>query len=129
VTRPTTELINPQQEAEFIAEIASQGPREKSKDEIETELRYKIHHLKSEIYLSTQHHVHTRWKFEVEIKRPWFHFKPLDETEIANWRAYLDFEESQGDDEYIVKLYERCLVPCVCYFYLNTARHCMKSFG
>jgi pre-mRNA-processing factor 39 len=129
VTRPTSELITPQQEEEFLAEIASQGPKEKSKDEIETELRYKIHHLKSETYLATQHHVHSRWKFEVEIKRPWFHYKPLEESEIANWRAYLDFEESQGDHECIIKLYERCLVPCVCYLFDLIDRRCMKSSG
>lgn len=132
MTRPISELITPQQEEEFRAEIANQGQREKSNEEIETEMRYKIHHLKSEIYCATQSEVQKRWTFEVEIKRPWFHYKPLDEAELVNWRKYLDFEQGEGDKERVVKLYERCLVACVCVSCTLPNimyRPCMKSFG
>jgi len=67
--------------------------------------------------------------FEAEIKRPWFHYKPLDESEIANWRVYLDFEEGVGDNERIVKLYERCLVPCAMYeeFWCRYAKYLISQ--
>jgi pre-mRNA-processing factor 39 len=38
-----------------------------------------------------------RLAFEQRIKRPYFHVKPLDETQLTNWHAYLDFEEQQED--------------------------------
>ena len=38
-----------------------------------------------------------RLGFEQRIKRPYFHVKPLDPSQLSNWRAYLDFEEQQGD--------------------------------
>ena len=29
-----------------------------------------------------------RKAFEAAIKRPYFHFKPLDDAQLNNWRAY-----------------------------------------
>ena len=31
------------------------------------------------------------------IKRPYFHVKPLDDTQLANWHKYLDYTEKEGD--------------------------------
>eukprot|EP00897_Mesotaenium_endlicherianum_P007624 jgi/Mesen1/6890/ME000353S05909 len=54
-------------------------------------------------------------EFEVLIKRPYFHVKPLDELQLANWQRYLDFIEKEGDLAKIINLYERCLIPCASY--------------
>lgn len=44
----------------------------------------------------------------------------MDIPQLTNWRRYLDFEESEGDDTRIQVLYERCLVACVSlYYYLK----------
>ena len=81
--------------------------------EMDQLLRQKIHQLKSELYLKTQEAVMARWVFEEQIKRAYFHVKPLDEAQLTNWRKYLDFEEGAGDPTRIYHLYERCLVACV----------------
>ncbi|KAK9268077.1 hypothetical protein L1049_010516 [Liquidambar formosana] len=53
--------------------------------------------------------------FETHIQRPYFHVKPLDASQLENWHHYLDFVEKQGDFDWAVKLYERCLIPCANY--------------
>ncbi|KAL9671788.1 hypothetical protein QQ045_009361 [Rhodiola kirilowii] len=53
--------------------------------------------------------------FENQICRTYFHIKPLNAKELENWHQYLDFVEEQGDFDWAVKLYERCLIPCALY--------------
>ncbi|KAE8675132.1 Tetratricopeptide repeat (TPR)-like superfamily protein isoform 3 [Hibiscus syriacus] len=53
--------------------------------------------------------------FETAIRRPYFHVRPLNVPELENWHNYLDFMESEGDINKVVKLYERCLIPCASY--------------
>ncbi|KAG9447513.1 hypothetical protein H6P81_013641 [Aristolochia fimbriata] len=53
--------------------------------------------------------------FEGCIRRPYFHVKLLDDSQIQNWHEYLDFVETQEDFDWTVKLYERCLIPCANY--------------
>lgn len=80
--------------------------------------------------------------FENSIGRSFFHVKPLDDSQLANWHSYLDFIEKQEDFDWVcqyfatvrmlilpksspiskifvwlqtVKLYERCLIPCAKY--------------
>ncbi|KAJ8761333.1 hypothetical protein K2173_001389 [Erythroxylum novogranatense] len=53
--------------------------------------------------------------FETQIKRPYFHVKSLDVSQLENWHYYLDFVESFGDFDWAVKLYERCLISCANY--------------
>jgi len=56
-----------------------------------------------------------RSPYERRIRRPYFHAKPLDEDQLRAWRAYLDWEEDNGDAERTRHLYERCLVACCSY--------------
>ncbi|XP_062079664.1 pre-mRNA-processing factor 39-1 isoform X4 [Humulus lupulus] len=53
--------------------------------------------------------------FETAIRRPYFHVRPLNVTELENWHNYLDFIEREGDLNKVVKLYERCLIACANY--------------
>ncbi|KAF8086702.1 hypothetical protein N665_0615s0049 [Sinapis alba] len=53
--------------------------------------------------------------FEMAIRRPYFHVRPLNVAELENWHNYLDFIESDGDFNKVVKLYEKCLVACANY--------------
>jgi hypothetical protein len=46
-------------------------------------------------------------------EKPYFHVKPVSEELLDTWHKYLTFQESEGDAARTVKLYERCLVPCV----------------
>ena len=45
------------------------------------------------------------------MRRPYFHFKELDPSEIANWNEYLTIVENEGDVEATARLYERALIP------------------
>ncbi|KAK8958956.1 hypothetical protein KSP40_PGU002781 [Platanthera guangdongensis] len=53
--------------------------------------------------------------FEAHIKRHHFHVKPLDELQLENWHKYLTYVEEQGNFDWTVKIYERCLIPCANY--------------
>ncbi|XP_057544294.1 pre-mRNA-processing factor 39-2 isoform X3 [Amaranthus tricolor] len=54
-------------------------------------------------------------KFEQNIHRPYFHVKPLDDSQLHTWHQYLDLVEMEGDFDWAVKLYERCLISCALY--------------
>ncbi|CAL5214251.1 unnamed protein product [Lathyrus oleraceus] len=53
--------------------------------------------------------------FEANIPRYYFDVRPLDANQLQNWHDYLDFIELQGDFDWAVKLYERCLIVCANY--------------
>lgn len=50
-----------------------------------------------------------------QIKRPYFHAKPLDKHQLQNWHNYLDFEVAEGDHRRTVFLFERCIIACAMY--------------
>ncbi|KAI8915215.1 putative mRNA splicing protein [Powellomyces hirtus] len=125
-SRPVTELVSPEEYAKIEEEVRNPPPQEgeesanaepqpKTDEQIQGEIRQRIHAIKSAIYMSTQEAVSKRWVYEGEIKRAYFHVKPLDEGQLVNWRRYLDFEETEGNQARIYTLYERCLVPCALY--------------
>ena len=37
----------------------------------------------------------------------------MSDSDMQVWHSYLSFEESEGDENRIVQLYERCIIPCV----------------
>ena len=51
----------------------------------------------------------------LQIKRPYFHVKALEKTQLNNWKEYLDFEMENGTPERVVVLFERCLIACALY--------------
>ncbi|GAV79580.1 hypothetical protein CFOL_v3_23045 [Cephalotus follicularis] len=53
--------------------------------------------------------------FEPHIRRNYFHVEPLDGSQLENWHDYLNFAEMRVDFDWVVKLYERCLIPCAYY--------------
>ncbi|XP_024966810.1 pre-mRNA-processing factor 39 isoform X2 [Cynara cardunculus var. scolymus] len=53
--------------------------------------------------------------FETAIRRPYYHFRPLNVAELENWHNYIDFIEGCDDFNKVVKLYERCLIACANY--------------
>ncbi|KAF2795624.1 TPR-like protein [Melanomma pulvis-pyrius CBS 109.77] len=93
----------------------NQGLPEKSELELERELRMKIDQYYWEIYGGVQTEVQNRWLYEQHIKRAYFHVTDVEESELAIWRKYLDYEEGQGNFQRIMFLNERCLVACALY--------------
>ncbi|CAI2186839.1 8955_t:CDS:10 [Funneliformis geosporum] len=127
-TRPITELLSPEQYKEYEEEVKAAPPppteeidgeqttpTEKTEEQIQNDIRTRVYNLCVDNYTRTHIEVNKRWVFEQEIKRPYFHVKEMDVPQLTNWRRYLDFEESEGDDTRIQVLYERCLVACALY--------------
>ncbi|CAG8503243.1 7535_t:CDS:10 [Ambispora gerdemannii] len=129
-TRPVTELVIPEQYQQLEAEARAAppvppsettdgeqppAPAEKTEEQIQADVRMRIYNMNVEIYMKTQTETNKRWPFESEIKRPYFHVKPMDDVQLINWRRYLDFEETEGDETRIQVLFERCLVACALY--------------
>ncbi|KAI0203996.1 pre-mRNA-processing factor 39 [Astrocystis sublimbata] len=127
-TRPIEELVPAETLARYRSEVdaesAAYGGLERQELEIERDIRAKIDAMYYEMFQRTQDETTKRWTYESEVKRPYFHVTELENTQIGNWRKYLDFEEAQGDFDRIVFLYDRCLVTCALYdeFWIRYAR-------
>ncbi|XP_014790338.1 pre-mRNA-processing factor 39 isoform X1 [Octopus bimaculoides] len=95
-------------------------------DEVEAnKLRAKIIEIRQAVHKETEEEVSKRWAFEEGIKRPYFHVKPLERSQLKNWKDYLDFEIEFGTHERVVVLFERCLIATALYedFWLKYARY------
>ena len=141
-SRPLHELLPADTLAQFRAEIETEGSAtvqagsqqvnvERGELEIEREVRIRIDNFHLEIFARTQTETTKRWTYESEVKRPYFHVTELDESQLVNWRKYLDFEEVEGDYLRTQFLYERCLVTCAYYdeFWLRYARWMLAQHG
>lgn len=78
-------------------------------------LKEKIIEIKLKIHKETGKEIAKRQVFEEGIKRPYFHVKPLEKSQIDNWKNYIAFEKENGDHQRIIVLYERCLIACALY--------------
>ncbi|KAF9994893.1 hypothetical protein BGZ79_000328 [Entomortierella chlamydospora] len=122
-TRPLKELISDEMYNKYKVQLTatedteqdSDASKEKNQEQLESEMRQLIMEAGSQIHAHTAEETNKRWPFEAEIKRPYFHVKPMDIQQLSNWRRYLDFEEAEGNAERIRVLYERCLVTCALY--------------
>ncbi|XP_066532185.1 pre-mRNA-processing factor 39 [Hoplias malabaricus] len=93
-------------------------------------MRHKVIESRQEIFNHNEHEVSKRWAFEEGVKRPYFHVKPLEKTQLTNWREYLDFELENGTPERVVVLFERCLIACALYeeFWIKYAKY-LESYS
>lgn len=127
-SRPLGEVAPADVVARFRSEVEAEsmayGGVERPELEVERDIRTKIDGMYYEMFTATQNEVSKRWTYESEIKRPYFHVTELEHPQLANWRKYLDFEETEGDYTRIVCLYERCLTTCALYdeFWFRYAR-------
>ncbi|XP_016379939.1 pre-mRNA-processing factor 39 [Sinocyclocheilus rhinocerous] len=92
-------------------------------------MRHKVTETRQEVFNHNEHEVSKRWAFEEGIKRPYFHVKALEKTQLNNWREYLDFELENGTPERVVVLFERCLIACALYeeFWIKVATRSCRS--
>ncbi|CAD5119021.1 DgyrCDS7672 [Dimorphilus gyrociliatus] len=88
-------------------------------------IKDKMLSLRQPIHEATTIEVNKRWNFEESIKRPYFHVKPIERSQLRNWHEYLDYETKQENHTRIVFLYERCLISCALYeeFWLKYAKY------
>ncbi|CAL1536963.1 unnamed protein product [Lymnaea stagnalis] len=80
---------------------------------------------KESIFKGNEAEVSRRWTFEENIRRPYFHVKPLERGQLKNWREYLEEEISLGNHNRIVVLFERCMIACALYedFWMKYAKY------
>lgn len=81
--------------------------------EAENQARYIS--IREEMYKKAKEYESKIISFELAIRRPYFHVKPLDKPELENWHNYLDFIEAEDDINKVIKLYERCVIACASY--------------
>ncbi|KAJ8356468.1 hypothetical protein SKAU_G00192620 [Synaphobranchus kaupii] len=88
-------------------------------------MRHRVTEARQEVFNHNEHEVSKRWTFEEGIKRPYFHVKALEKTQLSNWKEYLDFEIENGTPERVVVLFERCLIACALYedFWIKYAKY------
>ncbi|SMY25827.1 unnamed protein product [Zymoseptoria tritici ST99CH_1A5] len=124
--RPITDVAPAEVITRINEEMASETEqRPRNPTETERELRARVDAYLLDIFHRTQHETSTRWTFEQEIKRPYYHVTELDDAQLANWRKYLDFEEAEPNNYTRTRfLYERCLVTAANYdeFWFRYAR-------
>lgn len=88
----------------------------KNDNEKETDkIKERVIAERESIFVETAGEIKKRWKYEEAIKRPYFHVKPLEKSQISNWKEYLDYEIRQGGHKRICFLFERCVVACALY--------------
>ncbi|XP_052766184.1 pre-mRNA-processing factor 39-like isoform X2 [Mya arenaria] len=93
-------------------------------------VRDKILKEREVAFKQNEEEVSKRWTFEEGIKRPYFHVKPLERSQLKNWREYLDFEIQNGMHERVVVLFERSMIATALYedFWLKYARYLEDHF-
>lgn len=84
-------------------------------DEENQAMRERIIHERRKVFKDTESKVQARYKFEENVKRPYFHIKPLERGQLKNWNEYLEFEQKQDDPSLVEVLFERCLIACALY--------------
>ncbi|XP_031482561.1 pre-mRNA-processing factor 39-1 isoform X1 [Nymphaea colorata] len=86
--------------------------------------------VREEMYKKAKEYDSRIHDFEAAIRRPYFHFRPLEDHQLSNWHNYLDFIEREADFNKVVKLYERCLIACANYseFWIRYVL-CMEANG
>jgi pre-mRNA-processing factor 39 len=61
--------------------------------------------------------------YEEQIRRNYFHVKPLEKSQLENWKSYLDFLVQNYSQEKIIFLFERCVITC-CYYEEYWLKYC-----
>ncbi|KAK7078290.1 PRP39 pre-mRNA processing factor 39 [Halocaridina rubra] len=94
-------------------------------DEETKALQKSIITARQKIHETNVTEVKALWSYEEAIKRPYFHVKPLEKSQLNAWRNYIEYETKQGREARIKVLYERCLIACALYeeFWMRYIRY------
>jgi len=102
-----------------------EGAEAAASDEETTAMKEKLIFTMKKIFKETESVYNTRFKFENQIKRPYFHVKPLERSQLKAWNEYLDHMKTNLSGTGKIKdtvefkdvelIYERCLIACALY--------------
>jgi pre-mRNA-processing factor 39 len=81
----------------FDGEAPRDSENESAKETSDSEELEKYASVREEMYKKAKEYESKVIAFELAIRRPYFHVKPLDEAELDNWHNYLDFIEKEDD--------------------------------
>ncbi|CDQ84490.1 pre-mRNA-processing factor 39 isoform X1 [Oncorhynchus mykiss] len=81
--------------AEGEDELPPGEEKEPTEEEVIPKMRELLLARREKVYQDLEGEVRKRWNFEEAIKRPYFHVKPLDRTQLKAWHSYLDWELTQ----------------------------------
>ncbi|MBA0549291.1 hypothetical protein Golob_020328 [Gossypium lobatum] len=146
-SRPLSELTTAEEAAAYVSGIASEADGEVLEGEVRPDAAEQTpkpvsagstEAVELEKYVAIREELYKKAKefdskilgFETAIRRPYFHVRPLNVSELENWHNYLDFIEREGDVNKVVKLYERCLIASANYpeFWIRYVL-CMEASG
>jgi pre-mRNA-processing factor 39 len=98
--------------------------------EVDRSIRAQIDNHWQDTHQTVNTEARARYEFESKFRQPYFLPDDLDEHELRNWKAYLNWSETHCEYEQTRDLYERCLVITSRYeeFWLAYARW-MKGCG
>jgi pre-mRNA-processing factor 39 len=111
-TTPTSQMLS---EEEYRDMTSQAGDVTQGEAMLDGYVRKVTLEQRTAVFEKTMAELEKRKHFELMIKRPYFHVKPLERLQLKNWRDYLDYEISQGDPRRIEFLFERCVVSCALY--------------
>ncbi|CAI4231304.1 unnamed protein product [Auanema sp. JU1783] len=77
--------------------------------------RSELLNRRRKVHEKTMEKYNARVGFEGQIKRPYFHVKPLETAQLKNWKQYLHFEMDLGERKRVLVLFERCVIACALY--------------
>jgi len=93
-----------------------------SSDEETTAMREKLIFSMKKIYKRTEATANSRYRWEHKIKRPYFHVKPLERSQLQAWNEYVEYlKNSIKEDkdeiavEDLIAVFERGLIACALY--------------
>uniref|UniRef100_A0A3P8XRM3 Uncharacterized protein n=2 Tax=Esox lucius TaxID=8010 RepID=A0A3P8XRM3_ESOLU len=89
--------IEKAEQAEGEEEIPPGEEKEPTEEELIPKMRELLLARREKVFQDLEGEVRKRWNFEDAIKRPYFHVKPLDRTQLRAWHSYLDWELTQLD--------------------------------
>ncbi|KAM9795500.1 pre-mRNA-processing factor 39 [Neosynchiropus ocellatus] len=112
-------------------------PEGQDTEELMKKIREQVLLRRDKVHKENEAEVRKRWNFEDAIKRPYFHVRPLDRSQLQAWHSYLDWEIEQlkgpsnsnkaepqealeepadtRDDKRVRILFERCIIACALY--------------
>jgi pre-mRNA-processing factor 39 len=96
-TASSTNLESGTDKQVFDGEAPHDSGNEAAKGTSDSEELAKYVLIKEEMYKKAKEYESKVIGFELAIRRPYFHAKPLDEAELDNWHNYLDFIEKEDD--------------------------------
>jgi pre-mRNA-processing factor 39 len=99
-SRDLSEILTAEEASKYSTQVLDGeahpvDPDKSSKPESDNLAKYVS--MREEMYKKAKEYESKIIGFELAIRRPYFHVKPLDNPELENWHNYLDFIEKEED--------------------------------